>query len=1008
MSKVTQYVRHLAVVAIATLAAQFGRAEGDELNYTWRDGWNADPAQTVTYGAYTGQEGILFAGQQMGIVAQVKLVSNVSANVINFRGDYNYVVLATNADGKYTLSSYALGSSITSETVATTGWHRYSMFVRRGINGSGHQASVIVYVDGVELFSTTQGSFGSGPFKTVTIGGAGNLAKGGHWAADATTHRGARAGSEDGDATQIAQIEADCVKMYPPVDESVVAKIGETGYQTLDEAMTYATENATAEAPITVKLVALHTDNVTIPENVTVEMNVDNRIVGVVSGAGTVKLSQASTATQGELATWIGDGKMTFDQFTGTVHLASGRFKATEAIGQKIKVTNGAQLFLDGGTWTNTIELEGDGYGTERSFSGPSAIGRAALRFESGNIDGATIETTGTGDNAPAIGSHDANRTFACTISGSGDLRLVLGTGTHTYTLTKSKSFTGALTVVDANLTVNGTFTNNAIKGAGTVIFDGKLPTAANALNSEAWTGTAWIKNYKNAVLFRDAQAYGKIRMTNVTDCWLYNGRPDQTGYTLELVDEGENVALNLKENSGYHFYFTKLTGSGTLSITQTDARNRRYSFADVSEFTGKIAHASANSTIILGANEDSQRQGDVVIKAPVTLSSVAVPEGKNVVLAAEAATLTVPAELDAGVVTTTVSGKKVVFDDETKTYSLADPTAAEIFIEAIAAAADGATVTLTDDITLEARIDVAAAEKSITLDLGGYTITPTATCANGSAFNIVSGTVTIKNGTIDGTAITQTAEQAAAYENECDPITVRSGAAVTLSELTIAINSVTGACAYPFDGATLTVLSGTYTNDTTVEGMSFNQADVATQAVFVKGGSMSKDPALGDNSGKCKSFLASGYVSTLNEETGLYDVTEKTEPDRPSDIGDDDKSAYDAWATEHGVTGETAASLAVAFKMGVSTTTTGMTPEQAVAAVEAAAVTKADELLKEVATTEGIDLAAVLKAGEFDAATVAAFEAAHPGLTIALVVAEEITAVEGESAFYKLELKLK
>lgn len=994
MSKVTQYVRHLAVVAIATLAAQFGRAEGDELNYTWRDGWNADPAQTVSYAKYDGQDAILFAGQQMGIVAQVKLVSNVSANIINFSGD-NRVVLATDADGKYTLSSnIAALNGHTSETAATTGWHRYSMFVRRGVNGSGHAASVIVYEDGQVIFQITDGSFVPGPFRNLTIGGKqGNLAKGGHWG----DHL--RAGAAADDEATAAAIEADCVKMYPPVDESVVAKIGETGYQTLDEAMTYATENATAEAPITVKLLAPHTGDVTIPENVTVEMNVDNRIVGAVSGAGTVKLLHSSTATQGSLATWIGEGKMTLGEFTGTVHLAAGRFNATEAIDQKIKVTNGAQFWVDGGTWTNTIELEGAGYGDERG-----GIGRAALRFENGNIDGATIVTTGTGDDAPAIGSHNADRTFACTISGSGDLRLVQGMGTHTYTLTNN-SFTGALTVVDANLTAKGTFTNNAIKGAGTVIFDGKLPTAANALNSEAWTGTAWIKNYKNAVLFRDAQAYGKIRMTNVTGCWLYNGRPDQTSYTLELVDEGDNVALNLKENSEYHFYFSKLTGSGTLSITQTDARKRRYSFADVSEFTGKIAHASANSTIILGANEDVQRQGDVVIKAPVTLSSVAVPEGKNVVLAAEAATLTVPAELDAGVVTTTISGKKVVFDDETKTYSLADPTAAEIFIEAIAAAADGATVTLTDDITLEARIDIAAAEKSITLDLGGYTITPTATCGNGSAFNIVSGTVTIKNGTIDGTAITTI---------ECDPITVRSGAAVVCETLTISICSQTGACVYPFAGGQATIKSGTYTNTTTEAypygsfTLTLNQANVADQLIFVEGGSFTTDPAKGDDAQLCKSFLASGYVSTLNEETGLYDVTEKTEPDRPSDIGDDDKSAYDAWATEHGVTGETAASLAVAFKMGVSTTTTGMTPEQAVAAVEAAAVTKANELLKEVATTEGIDLAAVLKAGKFDAATVAAFEAAHPGLTIALVVAEELTAVEGESAFYKLSVSIK
>lgn len=232
--------------------------------------------------------------------------------------------------------------------------------------------------------------------------------------------------------------------------------------------------------------------------------------------------------------------------------------------------------------------------------------------------------------------------------------------------------------------------------------------------------------------------------------------------------------------------------------------------------------------------------------------------------------------------------------------------TPAKAFADAINAADDGATVTLGESITLSKCIDVEAADKSITIDLGGYTITPTATCGNGSAFDVKSGTVTIKNGTIDGSAITQTADDR--YDNECDAITVRSGANVTLEGLTVKVNSITGSCAYPFNGATLTVLSGTYTNASTTEGparelgMCFNQADVATQAVFVKGGSMSKDPALGDNSGNCTSFLAEGYVSTLTE--GLYVVTEKPTPTRPSVIeggSTEQQSAYDKWAKEAG-----------------------------------------------------------------------------------------------------------
>lgn len=183
--------------------------------------------------------------------------------------------------------------------------------------------------------------------------------------------------------------------------------------------------------------------------------------------------------------------------------------------------------------------------------------------------------------------------------------------------------------------------------------------------------------------------------------------------------------------------------------------------------------------------------------------------------------------------------------------------------------------VILGADLTLsDARIDIS---RNMTINLNGHTITPTRSCANGSAFNVKSGNVVIENGNIDATRLTQTA--ADGYNNECDPITVRSGATATLRDMTISIDNITGACAYSFDGGKITIESGTYSNTATVAepggltAMTVNQANVATQLVFVEGGKfIGCDPAKGDSSKKCTTFLASGYKSVDNGD-GSYTV---------------------------------------------------------------------------------------------------------------------------------------
>ena len=201
-------------------------------------------------------------------------------------------------------------------------------------------------------------------------------------------------------------------------------------------------------------------------------------------------------------------------------------------------------------------------------------------------------------------------------------------------------------------------------------------------------------------------------------------------------------------------------------------------------------------------------------------------------------------------------------------------------------AAATGDTVTLLANIdALTARVDV---DKSITIDLGGKTIKPTSTSANGSAFNITSGTVTIKNGTLDGTNVVEVESGSGVLiKDGICLVTVRSDATLNLTEpLSMVVNSKNGCCVYPFAGGTVNISGGTYENKTTeayqwkygFQGLTVNQANGQGQLVNITGGTfIGNDPQLGDDSNGAR-FVATGYVAmpadgTTAGENGTYTV---------------------------------------------------------------------------------------------------------------------------------------
>ena len=213
------------------------------------------------------------------------------------------------------------------------------------------------------------------------------------------------------------------------------------------------------------------------------------------------------------------------------------------------------------------------------------------------------------------------------------------------------------------------------------------------------------------------------------------------------------------------------------------------------------------------------------------------------------------------------IEGCYVVAPDTGVKVAQIGETTYETLAEAVAAAANGDTVTLLDNITLDARVEPnVGANTAITIDLGGFTLTRTGTSGNGSVFDVKSGNVVITNGVIDCTQ-----DDTDIAEDGVYAITSRSGSNVTLADLTITVDSECGACAYPFAGSTMTIESGTYANVTTtpyryntaITGMAVNQPNNATQNLIIRGGSFSKyDPQLGDDSGNMTDFTAAGFVA--------------------------------------------------------------------------------------------------------------------------------------------------
>ncbi|MBQ9727780.1 MAG: hypothetical protein IJV65_09790, partial [Kiritimatiellae bacterium] len=363
-------------------------------------------------------------------------------------------------------------------------------------------------------------------------------------------------------------------------------------------------------------------------------------------------------------------------------------------------------------------------------------------------------------------------------------------------------------------------------------VYDFATPVNADLALGAQWTASA-------VTLTVPAVANATVSAT--TNGVALAGEAGAGGATVYTVEPGTPVAVTYTAAAGYH-----VTGSPndvTTRLYEVSAADTASDYVlDASATTMSLNVYTVTFTWHGGSDAATYDHGTLAADIAVPRDPPDYVEGGNIysftgwsaeVPETITADLTFTAQYSA---TAAAASVFTVTDNGDGTATTNDVAYYATLADAVANAGDGATVLLLDDVTLTARLEPnAGADTAITIDLGGNKITRTGTSGNGSAFDVKSGDVTIRNGTIDCTQ-----DDTAIAEDGVYAITSRSGSNVTLADLAITVDSECGACAYPFSGSTMTIESGTYANVTTtpyryntaITGMAVNQPNEATQSL--------------------------------------------------------------------------------------------------------------------------------------------------------------------------------
>lgn len=615
------------------------------------------------------------------------------------------------------------------------------------------------------------------------------------------------------------------------------------------------------------------------------------------------------------------NSKVRFNGLTTPLYTSENDSVAIELVGSGLTISGAyesARTYTVGGTIT------GSGALTLADNTGSLLL--------SGDTSGFTGSVAASGTSAAV--------TFGSATTGKGQ-RIVVQAG-KTATIGAGATWTATNLILLGELTVNGTLAvnDNCIwgdKGAGVLRYANKdtLPTTAKFAGS--WNSKCIIAcdpGNKRFVLNNFGNANSTLEIAGDNGVFSAFPSTENTDGTAPSINPAVILTANWTVNNGWAATdkvttFSKLSGSGNLTVNGTTSGNTKiyYAITKLDNYTGTLGGRRASFTIGDVNVDEAPEANEVVVKTEkgaygefpgtpavtvdggatnykLVYATVNSTEGLYLAVAqvgdvcyatydaAFAAAATAGAEAVLALVDTQYpapEGWKI--DSETGNYvkkvyvaKIEGGASYETLAEAVSNATSGATVTLLGNITLDARVEPnVGANTTLAINLGGFTLSRTGTSGNGSVFDVKSGAVTITNGVINCT------------QNDADivadgvyAITVRSGAALTLDDLRIEVDSQAGACVYPFNGATVTILGGTYGNKTADAyqykanwtGMAVNQANVATQLITIYGGSFYKvDPSLGDDSWAegAGTFLAPGKATTLEGNYWVVDTATYT-----------------------------------------------------------------------------------------------------------------------------------
>jgi len=714
-------------------------------------------------------------------------------------------------------------------------------------------------------------------------------------------------------ATLLVKVDSDFTPTFPQASQNEVLKefASVTFTTTSEEPIAIATSDGTT---------FIKSQNWSAPETATLTL-ASQTIASVATG--TLNIPEGTTLAVASGASFANVGAITGAGVLSAVGLDPVKALQTDHV---------AALLADSAKWTGVVVLGDvslgndslDYYGNVNSTVRLSNVNVNSLVIAGRSNNVKSLDVAGNGLTFNELA---ANTTIPCALTGDGSI-VVKGSATQQKVLSFTgdcSEFAGSLTIDNANgvakvlfgtkdtvgngscLTVGSDASVKVASGKtwtvpggyvinGSVKADGALNTSDKIYGSGtitstvaqtskvggSWSGTyniCWAGDNNTGISF-DWYGQAKSKIVIPANHTLQGFIAVTANQSLTLA-AGEFVVdgvLNLSNGYDYSTVgWKKISGSGTLKFAFAPSHWIKEKIEKLDGFTGSIEVSTTTQLEIAGVRVAAAPEAGARV-VPITVNGSGTVGGDlKLYVGDEVQDVMLEFKADGA----EGSGIYVAEPPAAKVAEVVDGDQYETLAEALAAATDGATVKLLADITLDARVEPnLGAGTALTIDLGGYTITREGTGGNGSAFDVKSGTVVIKNGTIDCTQ-----DDTAIVKDGVYAITARSGAAVTLDGLTVKVNSQAGACAYPFAGATLAITSGTYRNNTAEPyqyktgwtGMAVNQANVEQQLITISGGSFYQvNPAEGDDSGKVTSFLAANCESTYDSETGFWTVAEK------------------------------------------------------------------------------------------------------------------------------------